>query len=404
MSPDRRKFIRIMGSSLIVPAAGAGAFWGSPDAVGAGDPTSAWKGPAEGRRDVRLRCLSYAILAPNPHNRQPWWVELRGSDQILLYLDRSRLLPQTDPYSRQLLIGHGAFLELLSLAAGAEGLHADIRVFPDGAFDDAPDDRPVASIRLRPDAAAKADPLFKQILQRRTVRSRYDMAQPPSAAALAAVMAAAAPPGQPAVLRASATLAPDKVEAIRALATEAWDIELSTRRTLMESVALTRVGRGAVARQPDGISLRGPLFDAVGWLGLVSRERLGTVGGTVHQMMLDDGRQAIRDTPAFLWLVSPDSSREQQVAAGRAYVRCQLAATGLGLSMQPVSQALQEYDEVRGPYLAAKRLLDAPGPACVQMLARIGHAPDARPEPSPRWPLDTRLKPSLVARHTGAST
>ncbi len=37
---------------------------------------------AEQHDDVRLKMLCYAILAPNPHNKQPWSVEL--SDRTLL--------------------------------------------------------------------------------------------------------------------------------------------------------------------------------------------------------------------------------------------------------------------------------------------------------------------------------
>lgn len=47
--------------------------------------------------DIRLKMLCYAILAPNPHNKQPWLVELSGEDAITLYIDREHLLPMTDP-------------------------------------------------------------------------------------------------------------------------------------------------------------------------------------------------------------------------------------------------------------------------------------------------------------------
>ena len=40
------------------------------------------------------------------------------------------------------------------------------------------------------------------------------------------------------------------------------------------------------------------------------------------------------------------TSRATQVAAGRAWVRLQLAAGALGVALQPHSQALQEYPEM----------------------------------------------------------
>ena len=42
------------------------------------------------------------MLAPNPHNLQCWIADLRAPGLIRLHVDRSRLLPQTDPPNRRL--------------------------------------------------------------------------------------------------------------------------------------------------------------------------------------------------------------------------------------------------------------------------------------------------------------
>ena len=55
--------------------------------------------------EPRMQALSYAILAPNPHNRQPWLVDLQVDGQVTLYVDQTRLLPHTDPFSRQIVAG-----------------------------------------------------------------------------------------------------------------------------------------------------------------------------------------------------------------------------------------------------------------------------------------------------------
>ena len=76
--------------------------------------------------------------------------------------------------------------------------------------------------------------------------------------------------------------------------------------------------------------------------------------------------------------------------AGRAYVRAQLAATAHGLSMQPLSQALQEYPEQARLYADVHRLLGATGPGqTVQMWARLGSGPAV--QPAPRRGLDALL-------------
>jgi len=70
------------------------------------------------------------------------------------------------------------------------------------------------------------------------------------------------------------------------------------------------------------------------------------------------------------------------VNAGRAYVRLQLAATALGLRMQPLSQALQEYPEQANNYKAIHQLIVGQGAAdTVQMWTRLGYAPASQASP-----------------------
>jgi hypothetical protein len=44
-------------------------------------------------------------------NLQSWLVDLSTPDEILLRCDLARLLPETDPASRQIMMSHGTFLE-----------------------------------------------------------------------------------------------------------------------------------------------------------------------------------------------------------------------------------------------------------------------------------------------------
>ena len=164
---NRRNFIRLAGGGTI-----AAATTGTLVACGAvgshypAEAVEAWQGPV-GETDVRRRAVAYAITAPNSHNLQPWLVDLRESGVITLRTDPARVLPQTDPGGRQILIGHGAFLELLVMALAQQGVASEVLLWPQGEMPAALkdwDDRPVARITLKP--GGQPDPLFAQVLLR----------------------------------------------------------------------------------------------------------------------------------------------------------------------------------------------------------------------------------------------
>ena len=111
---DRRRFLRVMGGGAIASAVVL-----SETACSSEYPAQAvqaWQGPGD-ESDVRRWILSYAILAPHSHNLQSWLVDLSRPDEITLYCDLTRLLPQTDPLSRQIMMSQGTFIELLDIAA-----------------------------------------------------------------------------------------------------------------------------------------------------------------------------------------------------------------------------------------------------------------------------------------------
>ena len=183
---QRRQFIRLAGGGAVLAATAASIGLASCAPAMPASAIEAWRGPAPelADTDVRRWLLSYAILAPHSHNLQSWVVDLSTPHEMVLRCDLKRLLPQTDPLSRQIMMSHGTFLEMLDLAAKERGLRADISLFPQGAFGPQhPDTRAVARIRLTPDATVQKDPLFAQLLLRHTNRNAYDIKRPVPASA-----------------------------------------------------------------------------------------------------------------------------------------------------------------------------------------------------------------------------
>ncbi|MDF2365855.1 hypothetical protein [Sneathiella sp.] len=378
---DRRGFIKTIGGSGLVIAASGLSLTGCDQM-----PQSAvapWDGPAPTLPD-REWMLGYAILAPNPHNRQPWLADLSKANEITLFADPERLLPHTDPFGRQILIGHGTFLELLDIAARERGYRTEIILFPDG--EPAGDsleigDKPVARIQLEKDAAIPSDPLFKDILTRRSNKESYQEAYL-TATDKEIIQSLPLLSGQ----RSGVATSEADVSPLREFARIAVLKEIETPRTLLESVELTRIGADEIAQNPDGIDLHGPLFWWLKRFGLMSHEKAITPGTIAYQGGVDYAMGWVDGTYNMGWLVTSDNSRSAQVNAGRSYVRLNLMATNAGIAIHPVSQVLQEYPEMHDIQTAFLEHLGIKTPETVQMFYRLGYQSDVSPSPRRRMP------------------
>ena len=377
---NRRKFLTLVGGGVVL-AAGAGAFAATRTPTQALKPWSLAGGPQY--TDPRMHALSHAILAPNPHNRQPWLVALEGDDALTLSFDTARQLPHTDPFDRQLTIGLGCFLELMKMAANARGFAVDLALFPEGSSPDGLDTRPIAHARFRKDDAVGPSPKWDCVPRRRSNKEPFDTSRPVAQADLD-ILTTSGKNGT--VLGGSVD--PEDITYWRDLTSKALKIEIDTPHTYRESVDLFRIGKREVTENPDGIDFTGPLFETMHLTGMFSREAALDKSSTTFKQ----GEAAVlancETAMGHVWMVTEGNSREEQIAAGADWLRVNLAATSVGLGFQPLSQALQEYPEMEEIYAETHRRL-APEGGTVQMLARIGYGPEV--PVSPRWPIEAKM-------------
>lgn len=379
MTITRRKMLGLIGGGTIIAATvGIGGFLSTRTPNKALEPWSLAGGYTEPRR----RALSYAILAPNPHNRQPWLVDLAEDDKITLYVDTTRMLKHTDPFNRQITIGLGCFLELLRMAAAQDGYLATIESFPSGFSQDKLDKRPVAIISFKQDAAVKKDPLFAHVLTRQSLKQPYDMNQNVPDAQLQKFKSSTTS------VQLGSTNKPDDIDQLRTITHQAMQIEIDTPRTYKESVDLYRIGKTEINQNPDGISLGGPMLDSLSALGMFSREASLDTASSVYQQGIDTMMANIDSAMGYVWLITNGNSRPEQLDVGREWLRTNLTATANGIATQPLSQALQEYPEMAQKFAQLHSFLQAEGKV-VQMFARIGYA--APVAQSPRWPIDAKI-------------
>jgi len=322
-------------------------------------------------KDARLQVIAHGLLAANSHNVQAWKVIPDEADKntFWLYINTVRLTPQVDPYSRQLTISQGTFLEYVTVAAEKLGYAADIVLFPQGEYDDK------GSID-----SIKSKPIAKVTLKtsKPSISSLYDMMFLPDT-----VRVAYKPDKLPSDLvnkfssnnmRVVVFQDQNDLDTLKKIAWEAASIEAGVERIGKETQDLFRPNEYAKNKYRYGFSLEGQGFSGA---NVAIVEALLTLFPSMNNQkssndsFLSGTRTALDNTPAFIMIISTDNSRTTQVMTGMLYSNIQLTCQSQGFYLQPMSQALEEYPEMKVLYDRIHAEYARPGET-IQMLARVG--------------------------------
>jgi hypothetical protein len=340
-----------------------------------------WRGPDPVETDIRIIVLSYALLAPNPHNKQSWIIDLKSPESFDLYVDPKRLLPDTDPPFRQIHIGQGTFLENLDLAAGHFGYSTHIDYFPQGLYDNnVLENKPVAFIQLLKSTNVSSDPLFASIVKRQSnMRVFSNVAL--SDVQLESIRAVVPLADTDRYLTVTTDLQQRKK--LAEFATRAMTIEVANRQRNEESINMFRFNDDELNRFRDGFGVPQRGADGIKKYLiehlLISRKAFLAEGSSFAAQSIEGTRDQAESAAAFGWLVSKGNSRLDQVKVGRIYNRINLTATAVGVAMRPMSQVLQEYTDMAALQKEFKAYLQIPAEHTVQMFFRLGIAEPTRP-------------------------
>ncbi len=382
MNEKRRNFIKISSTAagvVLVPGIFTGCFEKTKK------EESVWDGHKYDEKDIRIIVLSYAILAPNPHNKQPWLIELKDESNFDLYVDTNRTLPHTDPPFRQIHIGQGTFLENLNLAALNFGYKAIINYFPQGQYSNSViENKPVASIQLIQDKSISKDPLFDQILVRQSNKRAYDNEKAPlkQLKILQSKIKEELDDG----FSLNITSKTEHVKKLRDIMVNSMKIESNNHDRDMETIKMFRFSQEEINQYKDGFGLA---QSGVTGIQKFLIENLFLSRNSAEKDPISFGKEAISVTQrqvdsstTFGWLTTTNNTRLDQVKAGRKYERINLLANYLGLEIHPMSQVLQEYSDMNALQKEFLNYLKVPKNHTVQMFFRIGTA--AKVEHSPR--------------------
>lgn len=344
-------------------------------------PSAMWRNPGAEYQDARLRDLSFAVLAPNAHNTQPWKLDWSGADTLDLYVDPARLLPETDPVYRQTHVSQGTFLETARLAAFERGYDLRIEYFPNGEYSsDALEWRPVARLAWKARPRNSRSELFQYVPQRQSNKRVYERTRITSAQIERLTRAGSI---HGCVTQIVSEEGPRN--AVAEMAAEAMRIEMSGRQRVAETAKWFRFCDTELAHKLDGFSLgqsgKSGLTRFIAEAFVLDEKSAPNLGGAFAEGSVDLAVDQARSSSAFVVLSTPGNLRRQQLDAGRAYVQVTLTATRLGLSMHPMSQVIEEYTEMTELQEQFKKTLGIPRDHIVQMFTRLGVA-----EPVPHTP------------------
>jgi hypothetical protein len=121
------------------------------------------------------------LLAPTTHNTVPQRLQIDADEgSLTIWIDRERVLPESDPVGRQALVSVGCGIANVELAARSHGWETDVEVVsvpaerlrPHVAGE--PRHERVAILRFRPGAAPTSDAWVHAMLARKVVRAEFD--------------------------------------------------------------------------------------------------------------------------------------------------------------------------------------------------------------------------------------
>ena len=273
--------------------------------------------------------LYHAALAPSGHNSQPWRVRIESPDSWIIEADPERRLPSVDPRNRELMLSLGAFVENLSLAAGASGVGTEIKVIARSPYD-----QNVIHVALHKDRPSNY--ALQRVKKRRTVKHGHLPKE---------------------ISAADVTTLSDEIKGhmfyfprgsnhaacIRDAAVENYRIQASRDDAQQELVRWLRLNHRDTKRHRDGLTTEG--MEILGFKGWLVRQFIQPddfMKESYRRQGVDLIAELAQQGGGWLVITSPGQSVTDLIETGRRFERMALLAREKGIGIHPMTQVLEE--------------------------------------------------------------
>ena len=323
-------------------------------------------------KDPILKAIAYGASASNPHNTQSWKFKIINEQEMLLFVDSTRILPQTDPTTRQIHIGCGCFLETASIGMTKEGYITKVGYFPEGNYGISKlGIFPVAKLTITKDDSVINSTLYKVLLDRRTSRLQFsdEIINTSTWDSIVKLIGHK---------HSSIQLITDLkiLNIIRPTLAEGMKVESYTHRTNEESRKWFRENNKRIARERDGINLQGNgIFFIKKWFAERQLRGLSSEKWNDKKIIdytLKNHFKKVNSSPNIIVIKTQTNTMLDWVKVGQDYARIQLSCLSNGFHMHPLSQVLQEFEEMKSLKRQFEKEIGTTKNEKIQMALRVG--------------------------------
>jgi hypothetical protein len=364
---SRRKFLKYSGLTLGGLALGTWGGYGLKRQSEADYQHPAyhyWRQKEKGDLSDLEYVVMCGVLAPSPHNTQPWRFHLQPN-RIDLFADRARHLGAADAQRRMMVLAVGCALENMRIAAATLGYETRLEINANQGFDF---DGFCASLHLKKTGGLSRQPWFDAIFARQTTRCIYDVQQPVPETFSRDLNQHNTFPG----IHLAWYRRPEILAAISGLHQEAVRSWLDHERRHRDAIKWWRYTRAELEHKQDGISIftsAAPYFIKQGMAWFLTPDVFAGDFGKQGEIDLVD--EICTATPLWGMIYADTADYNARIRAGQLAERVYLEATARGYRVCPLAYVT----ELEAMAMKMKTLAGIPLESELLFFCRIGKGP-----------------------------
>ena len=336
-----------------------------------------------------LKALAIGLNAPSAHNTQPWKFKIVSDTEAEIYIDETRLLPQTDPPTRQIHISGGCFLETIAIGSTLINYETTFSLFPKGEYALSElGQKPFAIIKLTPQEKVSVHPLANHIFNRHTSRLVYESALISDETKDKLIKESAS--------EYSRLIIKNNQEEIKPyldIFKEAMKIESFNLPTNEETRRMFRFNSEEIETKRDGLTFEGQgttgLSKVFTKMAVKNNEESWNKKSNVDAG-LEKFNKGVDSSKGLVYWITETNTIKDWINVGRDITNFLLVLTKNDMYAHPLNQGIQEYKAMDETRTKLDSLMKITNEQKIQMIVRIGKS--EKPFISYRRHLDDLIK------------